>query len=162
MEEEEARKKLGVTWRSEIPWVLWQQWWKILWKVRPDCRPMTIWYVKYKNSIQEGTFMVWWQPFEFRGRWMVEEKGKCHGGYWTSRMSWRNSIGVNSNLEEISKVIKIFHEEWEWILIIWEFSFSILDTTSLSIARWVLTYPASEPISREWYSHRNWLWERPP
>ena len=37
---------------------------------------------------------------------------------------------------------------------------SIVESTSLSIARWVLTYPASEPISREWDSHPICMWER--
>ena len=34
-------------------------------------------------------------------------------------------MGMNSTLEELRRVIKIFHEEWKWILIICEFSFGI-------------------------------------
>ena len=77
-------------------------------------------------------------------------------------MSWRKHMGVNSTLEDLRKVIKILHEEWEWIFIIWLFSFGISESTGLSIARWVLTYPTSEPISREWDYHLSWMWERPP
>ena len=31
-------------------------------------------------------------------------------------------MGMNSTLEEILRVIKICHEEWKWIFIIFEFS----------------------------------------
>ena len=34
-------------------------------------------------------------------------------------------MGMNSTLEELMRVIKIFHEEWKWIFIICEFSFGI-------------------------------------
>ena len=34
-------------------------------------------------------------------------------------------MGMNSNLEDLRRVIKIFHEEWKWLLIICEFSFGI-------------------------------------
>ena len=32
---------------------------------------------------------------------------------------------MNSKLEDLRRVIKIFHVEWKWILIICEFSFGI-------------------------------------
>ena len=44
-------------------------------------------------------------------------------------------MGVNLTLEDLRRVIKICHEEWKWILIICEFSFGILESISLSIAR---------------------------
>ena len=44
----------------------------------------------------------------------------------------------------------------QFLIFLWN-----LESISLSIARWVHTYPASEPISREWYSHPSWPWERP-
>ena len=59
------------------------------------------------------------------------------------------------------RIVKIYHEEGIWLLIILRISFGILESTSLSIARWVLTYPTSELISREWDSNPSWLWERP-
>ena len=34
-------------------------------------------------------------------------------------------MGMNSNLEDLMRVIKIFHEEFKWIWIIFEFSFRI-------------------------------------
>ena len=34
-------------------------------------------------------------------------------------------MGIISTLEELRRVIKIFHEEWKWILINSEFSFGI-------------------------------------
>ena len=34
-------------------------------------------------------------------------------------------MGMNSTLEDLVRVIKLFHEEWKWILIICEFSFGI-------------------------------------
>ena len=74
-------------------------------------------------------------------------------------MSWRKLMEGNSTLGDPMRIIKIFHEEGEWIWSFWEFSFSILESTSLSIAWWVLTLPASEPISRELDSHLNWLLE---
>ena len=69
-------------------------------------------------------------------------------------MSWRKLMGGNSNLEDLRMVIKICHEEWEWLLIIWEFTFDILESTSLTIARWLLSYPASEPVSRVRFSSK--------
>ena len=47
---------------------------------------------------------------------------------------------------------------WEF----WSFSFGILESTSLSIARWVFTFPVSESILRELDSYPNWILERPP
>ena len=38
-------------------------------------------------------------------------------------MSWRNPMRVNLTLEDLRRVIKICHEEWEYILIICEFFF---------------------------------------
>ena len=35
-------------------------------------------------------------------------------------------MGMNSTLEGLRRAIKIFHEEFKWILIIFEFSFGIL------------------------------------
>ena len=43
-------------------------------------------------------------------------------------------MGLSSTLEELMRIIKIFHEEWKWIFIICEFSFGILESISLSIA----------------------------
>ena len=43
-------------------------------------------------------------------------------------------MGLNSTLEDLRRVIKICHEEWKWILIIYEFSFGILESIILSIA----------------------------
>ena len=34
-------------------------------------------------------------------------------------------MGMNSTLEELRRVIKIFHEEWKWIFIICEIAFGI-------------------------------------
>ena len=34
-------------------------------------------------------------------------------------------MGMNLTLDDLRRVIKIFHEEWKWILIICEFSFGI-------------------------------------
>ena len=34
-------------------------------------------------------------------------------------------MGMNSNLEDLRRVIKIFHGEWKWMFIICDFSFGI-------------------------------------
>ena len=42
-------------------------------------------------------------------------------------------MGMNSTLEDLRRVIKIFHEEWKWIFIICEFSFGIWRALACSL-----------------------------
>ena len=48
-------------------------------------------------------------------------------------MRWRNYMRMNSTLEDIRRVIKIFHEECKCLLIICEFSFGILESLAFPL-----------------------------